>query len=127
MRLRSGLLEMEDWEGAVGLTSGPVGADELVADGRKFWFALGAGESFRETSERFIISAGGAESADALGISSDAGFGSCWELEPLSSLAGASVILASSISPSSTSSFPEAVLIIFGAPFTLELSMNILW
>lgn len=56
--------------------------------------------------------------ADALGISPGAGFGSCWASELSPSLIGLSVIFASSISPSSTSSFPEAVLTIFGPPFT---------
>lgn len=107
-------------EGAVGLVSGRGGTEELVAAGRRVWSALGAGESCRETSKLFIISAGGAESAEVSGSPTNSCFGSCWEFELPPSLAGLSVILASSISPSSTSSFPEAVLTIFGTPFTLE-------
>lgn len=124
LRLKSGRLGIEDWvAGGVALISGLVGADDAAADGRKAWFAMGAGESLREISKRFDVSAGGTEMADALGVSADAGFG-CWALELLSSLNEFSVILASSISPSSTSSFPEAVLTIFGAPFTLELCVS---
>lgn len=122
MRPKSGRLGTEDWaEGAVGLFSGLVGANDVLADGLKAWFALGAGESVRETSKRFGVSAGGAEMADVLGFSANAGFGSCWAFKLLPSLTALSVILASSISPSSTSSFPEAVMTIFGAPFTLEV------
>ena len=125
LRLKSGRPGTEDWaEAAVGLISGPVSADDSVADSRKAWFALGAGESFRETSKRFDESTEGAKTADALGTSAEAGFGSCWVFEFLPSFAGLSVILASSISPSSTSSFPEAVLTIFGAPFALELIIS---
>lgn len=122
LRFISGRLGTEAWaEGAVGLVSGRVDTEELVGAGRRVWFALGAGDCCRETSELFSISFGGAESADVSGSSTKSCFGSCWEFELPPSLAGVSVILASSISPSSTSSFPEAVLTIFGKPFTLEI------
>ena len=125
LRLKSGRLGTDTWAaGAVGLISGLIGADDVVADGRDAWFVLGAGEFFRESSERLDISAGGAETADGLGVSTDAGLGSCWGFGLFSSIARLSVILASSISPSSTSSFPEAVLIIFGTPSTLELYIS---
>ena len=128
LRLKSGRLGTEDGaEGAATLVSSLAGTGELVADCPRVWFALGAGEFFRETSERFGTSAGGVELADALGVSTDAGFDNGWEFELGPSLAGASVILASSISRSSTSSFPEAVLIFFGTPFTLEFNISILW
>ena len=128
LRFKSGRLGTEDGAGdAATLVSGLVGTGELVPDSPRVWFALGAGEFFREASECFGISAGGVELADALGVSTDAGFDNCWEFELGPSLAGASVILASSISPSSTSSFPEAVLIIFGAPFALDFNFSILW
>ena len=126
LRLKSGRLGTEDGvEDGATLASGLVGTEELVAEGPRIWFTLGAGEFFRETSERFGTSAEAVESVDALGTSTDAGFDNCWatELEP--SLAAASVILASSISPSSTSSFPEAVLIIFGTPFVLEVNVSV--
>lgn len=78
LRLKSGRLGTEDSAGgAVGLVSGLVGAEELVVDCPWVWIALSAGEPFRETSECFGISAEGVESADALGISTDAGFCSC--------------------------------------------------
>ena len=122
LRLRSARPRIDGWaEGTVGLRSGRVGAGELVADGRTLWFALGAGEFVRETSKLFADSTRGAELADTLGISTDAGCGRCWGVDPLSSPTGVSVVFASSISPSSTSSFPEAVLTIFGTPLTLEL------
>lgn len=127
LRFKSGRLGTEDGAGdAATLVSGLVGTGELVPDSPKVWFALGAGEFFRETSERFGTSTGGVELADALGSSTDAGFDNCWEFEVGPSLAEVSVILASSISPSSTSSFPEAVLIIFGTPFALEFNISIL-
>ena len=127
LRLKSGRLGTEAGAGdAATLVSGLVGTGELVPESPSVWFALGAGEFFRETSERFGISAGGVELVDALGVSTDAGFDNCWEFELGPSLARVSVILASSISPSSTSSFPEAVLIIFGTPFALECNVSIL-
>ncbi len=121
LRLISGRPGTEVWaEAAAGLISGLVVVEDVVVDSRKAWFAPGAGESLREISELFGVSAGGSELADDLGISPDADFGSCRAFKLLPSLTGLSVIFASSISPSSTSSFPEAVLTIFGAPFTLE-------
>ena len=78
LRLKSGRLGTEDWaEGAVGLISGLVDAADVVVDGLKAWFVLGAGDSFRETSERFNTSAGGAETADTVGISTEVGFDKC--------------------------------------------------
>ena len=121
LRLKSGRLGIEDWtEGTVGLFSGFVGTNDVFAEGLKVGFAVGAGESFRETSERFGVSAEGAEMAGGFATSGKPSLDGCWATELLPSLTGSSVILASSISPSSTSSFPDAVLIIFGAPFTLE-------
>lgn len=126
LRLKSGRLGTEGSAGGtVGLVSCLVGAEELVADCPWVCIALGAGEPFRETFDCFGISAEGVESADALGISTDAGFCSCSEFEVPPSLAGTSVFFASSISPSSTSSFPEAVLTIFGTPLTLGLYISI--
>ena len=128
LRFKSGRLGTEDEAGdAATLVSGLAGTGELVPESPKVWFALGAGEFFREASEPFDISVGGVELADALGVSANAGFDKCWGFELGPSLAGASVTLASSISPSSTSSFPEAVLIIFGTPFVLEFNISILW
>ena len=125
LRLRSGRLGIEDCtEGTVGLFSGFVGANDVFAEGLRDGFAVGTGESFRETSKRFGVSAGGAEMAGAFAMSGKPSLDGCWATELLLSLTGSSVILASSISPSSTSSFPDAVLIIFGAPFMLERQVS---
>lgn len=64
LRLKSGRLGTEDGAGVVGLVSDLVGAEELMVEGRKVWFATGAGEPLREAFGRFCISAGGAVSAD---------------------------------------------------------------
>ncbi len=65
LRLISGRPGTEVWaEGTAGLISGLVAADDVVVDSRKAWVAPGAGESLREISEFFGVSAGGSELAE---------------------------------------------------------------
>lgn len=99
----SGRLEAEGWFEAgvgVGLVSGfDVAGSRL----RKAWLCAGAGDSFRESAR--VASVKSFE--NSAGIALIAAF----------SVNGASVILASSISPSSASAFSEAV------PVGLEASL----